>query len=200
MSEPRQLGVDFFARGVGWVAQELVGCTLLVDGVGGPIVEVERYQDDDPASHSFRGPRGRAVTMFGPPASLYVYRSYGIHWCMNIVCEDEGTGAAVLIRAIEPVVGVEAMRARRPGRSDRELCAGPGRLCQALGVDGSRNGQALGDGVCVLPRVGRVHVDRGTRIGISVATERPWRFGLRGSAYLSRALPTSPTTEAHDHV
>ena len=182
MSESRQLGADFFARGVGRVAKDLLGCTLLVSGVGGPIVEVERYQDDDPASHSFRGSRGRAVTMFGPPGCLYVYRSYGIHWCLNIVCEARGRGAAVLIRAIEPLIGVEAMRERRPGRSDRELCAGPGRLCQALGVDGELNGQPLGAGVVVNTRTRQVEIAAGPRIGISVATERPWRFGVPGSA------------------
>jgi DNA-3-methyladenine glycosylase len=198
VSKSTQLGVDFFARSVGRVANDLVGCTLLVGGVGGPIVEVERYQEDDPASHSFRGPRGRAVTMFGPPGCLYVYRSYGIHWCLNIVCEGPGRGAAVLIRAIEPVVGIEAMRERRPGRPDRELCSGPGRLCQALGVDGEFDGQALGDRVTVLPRSGRVSVVRGPRIGISVAIDRPWRFGALGSAYLSRPMPATP--EAHDHV
>ena len=117
------------------VAPDLVGCTLLVDGVGGVIVETERYQQDDPASHSFRGPVGRAAIMFGEPGRIYVYRSYGLHWCMNLVCEPEGSGAAVLLRALAPTHGLEAMRARRGGIADRLLCAGPGRLCQALGVD-----------------------------------------------------------------
>ena len=118
------------------MAPDLVGCSLLVDGVGGVIVEVERYQQDDPASHSFRGPSGRAAVMFGAPGHLYVYRSYGLHWCVNLVCEPEGRGAAVLLRALRPTHGLDVMAARRGGLADRLLCAGPGRLCAALGIDG----------------------------------------------------------------
>lgn len=187
-----RLDAEFFARPVAEVAPALVGCTLLVDGVGGVIVETERYQQDDPASHSFRGPRGRAAVMFGPPGRVYVYRSYGLHWCANLVCEPEGSGAAVLLRAIAPERGLEAMRARRGALPDRLLCAGPGRLAQALGIDRDLDGApAVGDEtrVAVHARTGPVELVTGPRIGISVATERPWRFGLAGSAHLSRPFP-----------
>lgn len=187
-----RLGAAFFARPVSEVAPALVGCTLLVDGVGGTIVETERYEQDDPASHSFRGPRGRARVMFGPPGRLYVYRSYGLHWCVNLVCEPEGSGAAVLLRALAPEHGLEAMRARRGGVADRLLCAGPGRLTEALGITGALDGApAVGPGAPV-----RLHaapspaeVVRAPRIGISRAVERPWRFCLAGSPHLSRPLP-----------
>jgi DNA-3-methyladenine glycosylase len=189
-----RLGADFFARDVARVAPALVGCLLLVDGVGGVIVETERYQQDDPASHSFRGPRGRAAIMFGPPGHLYVYRSYGLHWCANLVCEPEGRGAAVLLRALVPTHGLPAMRARRPGRPDRLLCAGPGRLCAALGVDGSLDGisAVAEDGRLALHAPeGPVDVVSGPRVGISRAAERPWRFGMRGSPFLSRPFPAA---------
>ena len=188
-----RLGVDFFARGVGEVAPQLIGCQLLVDGVGGTIVEVERYQEDDPASHSFRGARGRAKVMFGEPGTIYVYRSYGIHWCMNLVCDDPGRGAAVLLRAIAPVVGIDRMRERRPGVSDHLLCAGPGRLTAALGVDESLNaGSAVGaeSRVTVIGRTEEPEISRGPRIGISRATQKPWRFGLARSPFLSRSFPS----------
>ena len=186
------LGADFFARPVAEVAPDLVGCALLVDGAGGLIVEVERYQQDDPASHSFRGPSGRAAVMFGDPGRLYVYRSYGLHWCLNLVCEPEGRGAAVLVRALEPAHGLDAMRRRRGAVADRLLCAGPGRLCQALGVDRRLDGAAAvgpDAAVRVLARTGPVEVVSGPRIGITRAAERPWRFGLAGSPYLSRPFP-----------
>jgi DNA-3-methyladenine glycosylase len=153
-------------------------------------VEVERYQQDDAASHSFRGPTPRATVMFGPPAHAYVYRSYGLHWCLNLVCEPEGRGAAVLLRALAPEVGLEAMRARRGPVADRLLCAGPGRLCQALGVDAGLNGAPLAGGpLSVLPREADVDVVVGPRIGISRDVDRPWRFGVRGSPHLSRPFP-----------
>lgn len=189
-----RLEVDFFARDVGEVAPSLIGCQLLVDGVGGTIVEVERYQDDDPASHSFKAPRGRAAVMFDEPGTIYVYRSYGIHWCMNLVCEAAGRGAAVLLRAIAPTVGIERMRERRPGISDRLLCAGPGRLTAALGVDETLNANSA------VARHGRVEVFdrdetpeivRGPRIGISRATEKPWRFGVADSRFLSKGFRPS---------
>lgn len=182
----------FFARPVAEVAPALIGCVLTVDGVGGMIVETERYQDDDPASHSFRGPRGRALVMFGPPGHLYVYRSYGLHWCVNVVCEAEAQGAAVLIRALAPLHGIPTMRGRRRGAVDRLLCAGPGRLTEALAIDRHLDGvDALRPGgrVRLSGRSGPVEIVTGRRIGISVATERPWRFGLAGSPYLSKPFP-----------
>jgi DNA-3-methyladenine glycosylase len=186
------LDEDFFARPVAEVAPALVGCALVVDGVGGVIVETERYQEDDPASHSFRGPRGRARVMFGPPGRLYVYRSYGLHWCANIVCEPAGSGAAVLVRALEPRWGVERMRSRRGAVPDRLLCAGPGRLAQALGLGGAHDGAPLvgHEAVArVLPREGPVEVETGPRIGISKAVEREWRFTMARSRHLSRPRP-----------
>jgi DNA-3-methyladenine glycosylase len=187
-----RLDAGFFARPVAEVAPDLVGCSLLVDGVGGLIVEVERYQQDDPASHSFRGPSGRAAVMFGPPGRLYVYRSYGLHWCANLVCEPEGRGAAVLLRALEPTHGLDVMRVRRGGLADRLLCAGPGRLCAALGIDGRLDGAAAagpGAAIRVGARTGPVDVASGPRVGITKAAERPWRFGMAGSPHLSRPLP-----------
>ena len=187
-----RLGADFFARPVAEVAPGLIGCTLLVDGVGGVIVETERYQQDDPASHSFRGPAGRAAVMFGPPGRVYVYSIYGLHWCVNLVCEDEGRGAAVLLRAIAPDRGLDCMRARRGALPDRLLCAGPGRLSQALGIDRDLNDTSATDPgarVAVHARTGEVEVVSGPRIGISVATEMPWRFGLAGSRHLSKPFP-----------
>jgi DNA-3-methyladenine glycosylase len=186
------LDAAFFARPVAEVAPDLVGCSLLVDGVGGVIAEVERYQQDDPASHSFRGPSGRAAVMFGPPGRLYVYRSYGLHWCANLVCEPEGRGAAVLLRALEPTHGLDVMRARRGGLADRLLCAGPGRLCAALGIDGRLDGAAAagtGAAIRVGARTGPVEVASGPRVGITRAAARPWRFGRAGSPHLSRPLP-----------
>jgi len=186
------LQAAFFARPVAEVAPDLVGCSLLVDGVGGVIVEVERYQQDDPASHSFRGPYGRAAVMFGAPGRLYVYRSYGLHWCANLVCEPEGRGAAVLLRALAPTHGLDVMAARRGGLADRLLCAGPGRLCAALGIDGALDGApAAGPAAAVRvgARTGPAEVVSGSRIGITKAAERPWRFGLAGSPYLSRPFP-----------
>jgi len=186
----RPLDEEFFARPVGEVAPALLGAVIVVDGVGGEIVEVERYQQDDPASHSFRGPTPRSAVMFGPPGRLYVYRSYGIHWCANVVCEPEGAGAAVLLRAVAPRFGLERMRERRGRVPDRRLASGPGRLCAALGIDGGMNGSVVGEGpvrIAAGDPVERVLV--GPRIGISVATERPWRFGVGGSPHLSRPFP-----------
>src|SRR5437588_812181 len=143
MSRPRRLRRGFFARSVHAVAPELVGTTLLFKGVGGVIVEVEAYHHTDPAAHSFRGPTESNAVMFGPPGYTYVYRSYGIHWCLNFVCEPEGSASAVLIRALAPTRGLAAMRCRRGTDDVRRLCAGPGRLCQALGITDAQYGLAL---------------------------------------------------------
>ena len=185
-----RLPAGFFARSVHAVAPELVGATLLVDGVGGTIVEVEAYDRTDPASHSFRGPSPRNRSMFGPPGCAYVYRSYGSHWCLNLVCGvEEGAGEAVLVRALEPTAGLEAMAARRGLADPRLLCAGPGRLAQALGVTGEHDALPLDLPPFELrPRLAALPVIAGPRIGISVAVERPWRYGLAGSRYLSRPL------------
>ena len=181
------LGADFFARSVHDVAPELIGVTLLVDGVGGPIVEVEAYDQDDPASHAFRGRTARNAVMFGPPGHAYVYRSYGIHWCLNLVCAEQGRAEAVLVRALAPQRGLEVMRARRGGLADRALCSGPGKLCQALAVTGAHDGLALdAPPFALLERAGTPEIATGPRIGISRAAERPWRFGLAGSPFLSR--------------
>jgi DNA-3-methyladenine glycosylase len=171
------------------LAPALIGTTLLVDGVGGEIVETEAYLRDDPASHSFRGPTRRNAAMFGPPGRLYVYRSYGIHWCLNVVCGAEGSGQAVLVRALRPTHGLDRMEERRGTATERLLCAGPGRLCQALAVDMALDGHPIdGAHVRLLPRTHRVALATGPRIGISQAREWPWRFGLKGSPYLSRPL------------
>ena len=183
------LSREFFARSVHEVAPELIGVTLLVDGVGGPIVEAEAYDAEDPAAHGFRGRTPRNASMFGPPGHAYVYRSYGIHWCLNLVCEEEGSAAAVLIRALEPLHGIDAMRRRRGLEDPRLLGAGPGRLCQALGVTREHDGLALDEPPFELrPSEEPVEVAAGARIGISVATERPWRYAAAGSRYLSRPL------------
>ena len=179
----------FFARSVHQVAEELIGATFLVDGVGGTIVEVEAYHHEDPAAHGFAGRTARNASMFGPPGHAYVYRSYGIHWCVNFVCESEGVADAVLLRALEPTEGLDAMRHRRGIENDRLLCAGPGRLCEALGITRVHDGLPLDEPPFRLePRAGEPEVVRGPRIGISRATDLPWRYGLAGSRYLSRAL------------
>jgi DNA-3-methyladenine glycosylase len=164
--------------------------TLLVDGVGGRIVEVEAYDHEDPASHGFRGRTERNASMFGPPGHAYVYRSYGIHWCLNLVCEDEGVANAVLVRALEPTDGLDAMRQRRGLDDPRLLCSGPGRLCQALGVTREHDGLALDRPPFeLLPATRPVEVVRGPRIGITRAAELPWRYAEAGSRFLSRPLP-----------
>ena len=172
------------------VARELVGWTFLVDGVGGVVVETEAYLPDDPASHSFRGRTQRNAGMFGPPGRLYVYRSYGIHWCANVVCDAEGVGAAVLLRALEPTVGIAAMRARRGVVDDRLLTSGPGRLTQALGITGRDDGADLAlSPFALVPPEDAADVVTSSRVGISRATDRPWRFSLAGSSFVSRPRP-----------
>ena len=171
------------------VAAQLIGVTLLVDGVGGRIVETEAYDQADPASHTFGGPTDRNRSMFGPPGHAYVYRSYGIHWCLNFVCREAGHGAGVLIRAVEPTDGLEAMRARRGLEDVRLLCAGPGRVGQALGIDRRLDGLALDAppfGLLARGGGGAVVLATGPRIGISRAVEVPWRFGEAGSRFLSK--------------
>ena len=180
---------EFFARSVHDVAPELVGASLLVDGVGGTIVEVEAYDREDPASHGYRGRTARNASMFGPAGTAYVYRSYGVHWCLNLVCEDEGTPAAVLVRALEPTHGLDAMRERRGGVGDRLLCSGPGRLCEALAVTVAHDGLPLDTPPFALhARAREVPVAAGPRIGLSRALDLPWRYGVAGSPYLSRRL------------
>jgi len=189
-----QLRRPFFARSVHEVAPDLIGVTLLVSGVGGVIVEVEAYDHEDPAAHGYRGMTARNASMFGPPGHAYVYRSYGIHWCLNFVCEEEGAASAVLIRALEPTHGLDAMRARRGLEDARLLCAGPGRLCQALAVTRAHDGVALDEPPFELvAREREPELLVGPRIGVSKAAERPWRYGLAGSRFLSRSFPTART-------
>ena len=172
------------------VARDLLGATLLVDGVGGMLVEVEAYAPDDPASHSFRGRTDRNATMFGPPGTLYVYRSYGIHWCANVVCGAEGVGAAVLLRSAEPTRGVDVMRERRGVEDLLRLCAGPGCLTQALGVTGEHDGMPLDRPPFELRASTRAaDVVTGRRVGITRAADRPWRYSLRSSRFVSRPRP-----------
>lgn len=169
------------------LAPLLIGATFLVDGVGGIIVETEAYEADDPASHSFTGERPRNRAMFGPPLTTYVYRSYGVHWCVNIVTGPVGHGAAVLLRAIEPTAGLALMAERRRTAEPRLLASGPGRLTEALGISIAHDGLPLGaPPFGLIPRDGTPDIVAGPRIGITKATDRPWRFGLRGSRFLSR--------------
>jgi DNA-3-methyladenine glycosylase len=169
------------------VAPDLIGATFLVDGVGGVIVEVEAYHHTEPAAHSFRGPTPRNRVMFGPPGFAYVYRSYGIHWCVNFVCEEEGSASAVLIRALEPTHGLAAMHRRRGVAEVRVLCSGPGKLTEALGITDRHNGLALdAPPMALYARTGKIDLVAGVRIGITKAVELPWRYGLKGSRFLSK--------------
>jgi DNA-3-methyladenine glycosylase len=180
---------DFFARSVHQVAPELIGVTLLVDGVGGEIVEVEAYDREDPASHGHRGLTARNAAMFGPPGHAYVYRSYGIHWCLNLVCGDQGDPQAALVRALRPTHGLGAMRVRRGIEAERALCSGPGKLCQALGITREHDGLPLDRAPFqLLARAREPEIVAGPRIGISQAQELPWRYGMAGSRFLSRGL------------
>ena len=181
----------FFDRSVLKVAPELIGATLLVDGVGGVIVEVEAYHHTDPAAHSYIGRTDRNAIMFGPAGMAYVYRSYGIHWCLNFVCEAEGSASAVLIRALQPTQGIALMRRRRGVADERALCSGPGKLSEALGVTHRQNGLPLDHAPFELrARAAKPEIAVGPRIGISKAVEHPWRYGLKGSKYLSKPFNT----------
>jgi DNA-3-methyladenine glycosylase len=183
----RQLKRAFFARSVHEVAPDLIGVTLLVDGVGGIIVEVEAYHHTEPAAHSFNGPTPRNRVMFGPPGFSYVYRSYGIHWCVNFVCEKAGSASAVLIRALEPTHGIPAMRRRRGLHDERSLCSGPGKLCEALGITIAHSELPLdAPPIALHARRGKPEIVTGVRIGITKAVELPWRYGLKGSRFLSK--------------
>jgi len=182
-----RLRKSFFSRSVHEVAPDLIGATLLFRGVGGIIVEVEAYHHTDPAAHSYGGQTERNAVMFGAPGYVYVYRSYGIHWCVNFVCEPAGSASAVLIRALEPAEGLAAMQRRRGTKDVRLLCSGPGRLTQALGITRAQNGCALDEPPFELrARKGKVDVVAGPRIGITKAVEQPWRYGLKGSEFLSK--------------
>jgi DNA-3-methyladenine glycosylase len=187
-----RLGVDFFGRSVHDVAPALIGCRLFFDGVGGTIVETEAYEREDPASHSFVGLTERTKIMFGPPGRAYVYLSYGIHSLLNFVCEPEGDAAAVLIRALEPTTEIETMRSRRgKARKDLDLCNGPGKLTEALGVTLAQNGSRLDRAPFkLLPPEGEpLTVVTSPRVGITKAVERPWRFSAAGSKFVSRPRP-----------
>lgn len=187
----RLLTRKFFARSVHQVAPDLIGATLLVDGVGGIITEVEAYHHTEPAAHSFNGPTPRNMVMFGPPGFLYVYRSYGIHWCMNFVCEKEGSASAVLIRALEPTHGLGLMYKRRSkyikNLNDRLLCSGPGKLCEAMAVTDKHNTLPLdAPPIAIYARARKPEIVSGIRIGITKAVELPWRYGLKDSKFLSK--------------
>jgi DNA-3-methyladenine glycosylase len=188
------LGVAFFERSVHAVARDLVGCRLLYEGCGGTIVETESYERDDPACHAYVGLTKRTEVLFGPPGRAYVYLSYGIHSLLNFVAEPEGQAAAVLIRALQPTTGVEAMRERRGERPEADLCSGPGKLTEALGIGLSDNGADLdAEPFCLLPREEdwSGEIVTGPRIGIAKAAERPWRFCLANSPFVSRPRPNS---------
>jgi DNA-3-methyladenine glycosylase len=187
-----RLGAGFFERSVHTVARDLIGCRLFHEGRGGIVVETESYERDDPACHAYVGMTERTATLFGPPGRAYVYLSYGIHSLLNAVAEPKGEAAAVLIRALEPTAGLEEMRLRRGGQPDLDLCSGPGKLTEALGVGLAANGADLAsDPFLLLPRerdwAGEIVTGR--RVGITKATERPWRFSLAGSPFVSRPRP-----------
>jgi DNA-3-methyladenine glycosylase len=186
-SPSERLTREFFARSVHEVAPDLIGVTLLVDGVGGRIVEVEAYDQEDPASHGFRGRTPRNAAMFGPGGHAYVYRSYGIHWCLNLVCAQEGVPEAALIRALEPTAGFAEQRARRGVSDLRALCSGPGKLCQALAITREHDGLPLDVPPFELrARVAAPKIVTGPRIGITRATELSWRYLDGESAFVSR--------------
>jgi DNA-3-methyladenine glycosylase len=183
----------FFARHPVLVARDLIGWLLTLDGVGGRIVEVEAYHHEEPASHSFSGRTPRNGAMFGPVGHAYVYRSYGIHWCLNLVC-GERPGSAVLIRALEPTEGLAVMAERRGLSEPRALCSGPGKLCQALAVTRAQDGLALDLAPFAMAPGKNAEIVTGPRIGITRAADLPWRFGEAGSRFLSRPFPRPPAS------
>lgn len=186
---PPRLRRSFFDRSVHEVAPELIGATLLVDGIGGLIVEVEAYHHTDPAAHSYNGQTPRNAVMFGPPGYLYVYRSYGIHWCMNFVCEEAGSASAILIRALQPTQGLAAMKRRRGLTEERQLCSGPGKVCEALAITHAHNSLPLDKAPFdIRARAEDCEVAVGVRIGITKAADLPWRYGLKGSRFLSKPM------------
>jgi DNA-3-methyladenine glycosylase len=187
MAKRVRLTRAFFDRSVHAVAPELIGATLLFDGVGGTIVEVEAYDHEDPAAHGYRGRTARNAVMFGPAGHAYVYLIYGLYWCLNFVCEPEGVANAVLIRALEPTVGIPRMQKRRKLQDVRLLCAGPGRLCEALGITRAHDGLSLdAPPFRLIARPHAVPLAIGPRIGITKAADKPWRYGLAGSRFVSR--------------
>src|SRR4030081_1675271 len=187
MARLKPLRRSFFTRSVHTVAPDLIGATLLFKGVGGVIVEVEAYHHTDPAAHSFGGRTERNAVMFGAPGYAYVYRSYGIHWCVNFVCEQEGSASAVLIRALEPTHGMATMRRRRHLDDERPLCSGPAKLTEALAITNKHNGLALdAPPIALQARATKPEILAGMRIGITKAVELPWRYGLKGSKFLSK--------------
>ena len=183
-------GIDFDAPADA-VARALIGATLLVDGVGGRIVETEAYDQAEPASHAFKGPTARNAHLFGPPGQAYVYRSYGLHWCLNFACRAPGHGAGVLLRALEPTAGLETMRERRRLQDTRLLCAGPGRLAEALGITLAHGGLRLDRPPFFVHAPDEpAEIAVGPRIGITKAADMPWRFGLAGSRFVSKPFPS----------
>lgn len=187
MTRSRKLRKSFFARSVHEVAPELIGATFLFAGTGGVIVEVEAYHHTDPAAHSYGGMTERNAVMFGPPGHAYVYRSYGLHWCVNFVCEPAGSAAAVLIRAIEPRAGMQLMRRRRGVGDARQLCSGPGKLAEAMAITREHNGLPLDAApFAILARDHEPDMVTGPRIGITKAVDLPWRYGVKGSRFLSK--------------
>ena len=187
-----RLQQSFFDRSVHEVARDLIGCRLYYEGCGGVVVETESYERDDPACHAYAGLTARTEVLFGPPGRAYVYLSYGIHALLNTVAEPDGEAAAVLVRALEPTAGLKAMRMRRGVKADRDLCSGPGKLTEALGIGLEANGADLGRGpFLLLAREGcwDGEIVTGPRIGITKAVERPWRFCLAGNPNVSRPQP-----------
>jgi DNA-3-methyladenine glycosylase len=187
MTRSRRLRKSFFARSVHEVAPELIGATFLFGSTGGVIVELEAYHHTEPAAHSFGGVTDRNAVMFGPAGHAYVYRSYGLHWCVNFVCETAGSAAAVLIRAVAPTTGIALMRRRRGLKEERLLCSGPGRLTQAMGITHAHNGLPLDEApFSLIARPDKPDIVTGPRIGITKAMDLPWRYGLAGSPHLSK--------------